>query len=112
MRSSLKRDGIPGAFGKAAEAAGFRHGFGFVTGDRLVFELLVFLGDLLHLGLDFLEIVGRDAVLHFEVVVEAVLHRRAIGELGIRPDAQDSGGHDVGGGVAHALEVGHLGAFV
>ena len=112
MRSSLKRDGLPGALGESAEAAAFRHRLGFLAGDRLVFELLVLLGDLLHLRLDFLEIVRRDAVGHVEIIVEAVFNRRAVGELRVRPEAQDGGGHHVGGGVAEPLEVGHLGAFV
>jgi hypothetical protein len=112
MRSSLKRRGIAGALGEAAEAAAFGHRLRFVAGDRLALELLVFLGDLLHLGLDFLEVVRSDPVLHVEVVVETVLDRRAVGELGVRPDAQDGGGHDVGAGVAEALQVGHLLAFV
>ena len=108
----LEAGGVPGAFSEAAEASGFRHGFGILAGDRFVFELLVLLGDFLHLLLDFLEIVGGDAVLHFEIVVEAVLNWRAVGELRVGPDAEDGGGHDVRGGVAHALEVGHLVAFV
>ncbi|MGC4014774.1 MAG: hypothetical protein QM755_09715 [Luteolibacter sp.] len=74
----------------------------------LALELLVLLRDLLHLRLDFLEVVRGDPVLHFEVVVETALDRRAVGELGVRPDAQDGGGHDVGAGVAQAFQIGHL----
>ena len=108
----LEAGGVSGAFSEAAEASAFRHGLRFLAGDRLVVELLVLLGDLLHLRLNFLEIIRGDAVSHFEIVVETILDGRAVGELGIGPDAEDGGGHHVRGGVAHALEVGHLGAFV
>ena len=100
------------AFGEATEPSRFRHGFRFFTRDRLVFELLVFLGDLAHLRLDLFEIVRGDAVLHFEIIVEPGLDGRAVGELRVRPDAQDGGGHDVGAGVPEPLQVGHLLAFV
>ena len=103
---------IAGAFAEAAETAGFGHGFRFIAGDRLVFEFLVFLGDFLHLRLDFFEVVRSDPVLHFEIVVEAIFDRRAVGELGVRPNAQDGGGHDVGAGMAEPLQVGHLLALV
>ena len=72
-------------------------------------EGVVRLDLLLHLGLDFLEILGRDAVRQFDVVVEAVLDRRAGGELRFRPEPEDGGGQDVGGGMADALQVGHRG---
>ena len=108
----LETGRVSRALREAAEAAAFRHRLRFLAGNRLVFEFLVLLGDLLHLRLDFLEIVRRDAVLHLEVVIEPVLYRRPVSELRVRPDAEDGGGHHVRGGMAHALEVGHLGTFV
>ncbi len=43
-----------------------------------------------------------------DIVVKAVLHGRAGGELGLGPDAQDAGRQHVRGGMAQALEIGHL----
>ena len=48
----------------------------------------------------------------FHVVIKAVLDRRAGGELGIGPDAQDGRGEHVGAGMADALQFGHLRAVV
>jgi hypothetical protein len=108
----LEDAGIARTLAQAAEAAALRHGLGFLAADALPFELLVLLRDLFHLRLDLLEVIRRDAVLRqVEVVVEAVFHRRAVGKLGIRPQAQDGGGHHMGTGVAQAVDVGHLGAF-
>ena len=66
----------------------------------------------LHLLLDFREILGRDAVRKLDVVIKAVLDRRAGGELGVGPEAQDGGGEHVGAGMPDALQFGHLRAVV
>ena len=101
----LEHARVAWALGEAAEATAFREFDRFLARDAFPLELLVLLRDLLHLRLDLLEVIRRDAVLHVEVVVEAVLHRRAVGELGIGPDAQDRGGHDMGTGVTQTINV-------
>ena len=62
---------------------------------------------LLHLRLDGREVLGRDAVRQVDVVVEAVLDRRPGGELGVGPEAQDGGGHDVGAGMTKGFDFSH-----
>ena len=47
-----------------------------------------------------------------DVVVKAVLDRRPGGELRLRPDAQDGRREHMRGGVAEALQVGHLAALL
>lgn len=79
--------GVSGSFGKAAEATGLCHLGCFFAGDGLVFEFLVFLTDFFHFRFNFFEIIGSDAVLHFEIVVEAVVDGGAVGELCIGPDS-------------------------
>ena len=67
---------------------------------------------LFHLGLDLLEILGRDAVAEFHVVVKAVLDRRTGSELGVGPEAQDGRGEHVGAGMPDAFQFGQLRAVV
>ena len=43
-----------------------------------------------------------------EVVIEAVLDRRARGELRVGPDFEDGGGQNVRSRMAQALDIGHL----
>jgi hypothetical protein len=62
------------------------------------------LHDLLHLGFDAGEVVGGDGRVQGDVVVEAVFQRRAVGELGVGPEALDGFGHDVRGRVAQHEE--------
>jgi hypothetical protein len=59
-----------------------------------------------HLGLDQLEVGvgGPEAVRELEVVVEAVLDRRADGDPRARPQVADGRGHDVRGVVADQPE--------
>ena len=71
-------------------------------------EGVVRLDLLLHLRLDLREILRRDAVRQIHVVVKPVLDRRPGGELGVRPEPQNGGGHDVRGGMADAFQLGHL----
>ena len=66
---------------------------------------------LLHLRLDLLEIVGRDAVRQIDVVIKAVLDRRPGSELRFRPDPQDRRRQDVRRRMTETLEVGHLRAL-
>ena len=53
------------------------------------------------------EVLGTDAMLEFDIVIETVFDRRPGGELGIRPKTEDGGGHDMSTGMAHPLQVGH-----
>ena len=75
-------------------------------------EGVVRLDLLFHLRLDLREILRRDAVRQFHVVIKSVFDRRAGGELGVGPEPQDGGGHDVGGGMPDAFQLGHLLAVV
>jgi hypothetical protein len=101
-----------GALGEGTEPAGLGVADGLVAGDDRPFEDLVGFDDLFHLGLDGGEIIGRDAVSEFDIVVEPGFDRRAVGELGLGPKPGDGGGHDVGAGVTQPLEVGHLLALI
>ena len=66
----------------------------------------------LHFLLDAEKIVRCDAVGEVHVIIKPVIHRRAGGELDVRPEATDGGGHDVGTGMAEPFQIGHLLAFV
>ena len=48
------------------------------------------------------------SVLEIDVVIEAILDRRPVGELGVGPEPKDGGREYVGAGVAQAFQVGHL----
>ena len=50
------------------------------------FERMIRLNFVLHLGLDLFEILGRNPVRKIDIVIKAVLHRRARSELCFRPD--------------------------
>jgi hypothetical protein len=58
-----------------------------------------------HPLLDRFEIGGRQRPIQLEVVVEAVVDRRSDPELGAREQVENRLGHDVGGGVAHRIEL-------
>ena len=63
-------------------------------------------GDALaHPRLDGREVVGRQRPRQLEVVVEAVVDDRTDAELRAREQVQHGLGHDVGGGVAHRVEL-------
>ena len=83
-----------------------------LTGDDDLLEGLVRLDDGLHLGLDLRKVLGRDAVLEFDIVVIVVLDGWPRRELGGGPELDDGVGHDMGAGVAEALQVGHLVAVI
>ncbi len=59
---------------------------------------------LAHLGLDLLEVGGRQRPRQVEVVVEAVLDRRTDAELRVREELQDGRGHHVRRAVPHGGE--------
>lgn len=77
---------------------------GGLVGHHAAGEALAALLDLLHLLLDGLEILGREGLLHVEVVVEAVPHRRADAQLGLGEQLLHGLGHHMRGGVAQDVE--------
>ena len=103
---------IAGAFGQSAQPSAFGILDGLFAGDDDFLERVVRLDLLLHLGLDLLEILRRDAVLQIHVVIKSVFDRRTGGELRLGPEPQNGGGHDVRGGMADAFQLGHLRAVV
>jgi hypothetical protein len=96
--------------------------------DLVAQERLVLVDDLAHAGVDAIEVVGREGgpVRQVEVVVEAVLDRRADAERGVGEQVEHRLGQHVGGRVAdrvqallavggddgHAVAVGQLGRQV
>ena len=97
--SALRQRGQPAAVGIRQR---------LIAGDFHPLEGMVRLDLLLHLGLDLAEILGGDAVLEIDVVIEAGLDRRPGGKLSVRPEPQNGGRQHVGGGMADALQLGHL----
>ena len=91
-------------------AVGHRQGFGARELDPL--EAMVRFDLLFHLGLDFLEILGRDAVRQLDIVIEAVLDRRPGGELRFGPEPQDGGRQNMGAGMADPFQLGHGWTFM
>ena len=66
-------------------------------------NLDVFLDDLLHLGFDLCEVVVGDGLRQLHIIIEAVIHSRADGELCARVQAVYRLRHDVGRGVPICL---------
>ena len=87
------------------------HGQSFVARQDDPLKDVVGFDFLFHLGLDLFEVFGRDAVVQFEIVIEAVFDRWTRGELRIRPDLENGRGQDVGSRMPQTLDVGHLRAF-
>ena len=75
-----------------------------VAGQLITGEGAVLIDDMFHLRFDAAEVVGGDGSFEGDVVVEPVLQRRAVGELSLRPEAEDRLGHDVGTRVAEQIE--------
>ena len=73
---------------------------------------MVGLDFLFHLGLDFLEVLRRDAMAQLDIVIKTVFDGGTGGELGLGPKAEDGGGQDMGAGMADALQLGHFLSFV
>jgi hypothetical protein len=93
------------------EAVSGEHLTGAVLGELVAHERLGLGQDLPHPGLDAVEVLGYEgagaavgARRELEVVVEAVLHRRADGERGAGEQLQHRLGHHVGGGVADRVQ--------
>ena len=93
--------------GEGGEFPTLRHGDRVDAGDFHTLKNMVRLDLFFHLLLDPGEILGRDAVRQFDIVIEAILDRRTGGKLGLRPDFQDRRGEDMGGGMADAFEFSH-----
>ena len=71
---------------------------------NLADDLLVAVDDLAHAGLDHLQLVGGEGLGAGEVVVEAVLDRRADRHLGVGIELLPRRRHDMGGVVAQQLQ--------
>src|SRR5437879_5253388 len=84
----------------------------FVARNFHALERMVCVDLLFHFRLDFLEIVGRDAVGKIDIVIKTVLYRRPGGELRFRPDFQNRRGEYMRRRVTQALDVGHRGALL
>ena len=67
---------------------------------------------LLHLRLDLLEILRRNAVRKIDIVIKTVLDRRPGGELRFRPDFQNRRRQDMRGRMTQTFDVGHLRALL
>ena len=80
-------------------------GFRFAGGYFFTLKLMALLDDLLHPLFDALEILLRQRARQFKVVVEAVLDRRADGDLGFRELLQNGLGHDVRCRVTDAVQL-------
>ena len=78
-----------GSFAQSGEPAFFSELERFVPRNFDPFERMVRFDFVFHLGLDLFEIIGRDAVGKIDIVIKAVLHRRARSELRFRPDFQN-----------------------
>jgi hypothetical protein len=63
---------------------------------------------LFHFRLDFLKILGRNAVFKINVVIKTVFHRWPCGELRFRPDFQDRRSKYVGSRMTETFQVCHL----
>ena len=73
---------------------------GLILADDPAAEALALLDDLAHLLLDRLKVVGAERLVHVEVVVEAVLYRRADAQLGLGEQVLHRLRHDMRGRVA------------
>jgi hypothetical protein len=80
---------------------------GLLAGDLPPQERLVLVGDLLHLGLDLHQVLGRQLVVEVDVVVEARVRGRADVELGLGENPQEGRRKDVRGRVAEFFEGSH-----
>ena len=84
----------------------FLHVFdSFLARQLKALELQLFLADLAHFGLDGIEMLLGKVERGVKVVVEAVVDRRADGELDFGPQALDGLRHHVGTGVPVRLAI-------
>ena len=64
----------------------------------------VFRGQLVHLGLDFFEVIGSEWLLAHEFVKESGVNRRADAEFHVRVEFENGGGEQMRGRVAEHLD--------
>ena len=78
---------------------------GLFPGQLKALQLQLLLADLPHLGLDLLQVLGREGEGGVHVVVPALVDRGADGQLHLGPQALDRLGHHMGAGVPVGLAV-------
>ena len=66
----------------------------------------------LHLRFDLLEVFGRDAMRQFDIVIEAILHRWAGGELRFGPEFQNGRRQDMRRRMTETFYIRHLCALL
>ena len=102
----LEHTAVVRAFAQAAKAAALGQRPRLLTGNNPLLEFLVLASHFFHFGLDRLKVIGCDPVVwQVKVVIKPAFDGWAVGELGVRPEPQDGGGHDVGAGMAEALQI-------
>ena len=74
------------------------------AGQFMALEFAVGLDDALHLFFNLREVFRRQRLGAIDVVIKAVVQRRAVGELGAGPQAGNRFRHHVAGGVTHQLD--------
>jgi hypothetical protein len=72
-----------------------------VVGYHPAAESLTLLDDLAHLLFERFKIFGAERIVHIKVVIEAILHRRADAEPGLRVQVLHRLGENVRGGMPH-----------
>ena len=68
-------------------------------------QLQLFLADLPHFGLDFLQVLGGEGLLGVQIIIETVVDGGADSQLRLGPQALDGLGHHMGAGVPIGLAV-------
>ena len=89
-------------------ALGLHVGDGLGSGLFGALQMQALLADLLHLGLDLLQVLVGEGEGGVKVVVPAQVDGGADGQLHLGPEALDRLGHDVGAGVPVGLAVGFI----
>ena len=84
-------------------ALGFHPGDGLVRIQLIPLERQRLLDDFFHLGLDFFENLGREWSFHIEIIVKAVVDRRADGKLCVGIQTLDRLRQHMGGRVAERM---------
>jgi hypothetical protein len=106
--ADFKFAGMAGTFAQRAQPPAVRVFHRLLARDDGLFEGVVGLDFLFHLGLDFFKILRRDAMGQFDIVIKAVFDRGSGRELGFRPKPQNGRGQDMGAGMADPLQLGHF----
>ena len=77
---------------------------GILPGHFFSYEGFVGLDDFLHFLLDAFEIGRPDRFIEVDIIIEAILDRRAIHEFRLRPEGADSFGHNVSTAMPHYMK--------